>query len=150
MLGLRRSLGLAVLAGCCTVSAGAAIPTHAAGQKNMTKSVMLHVTKSFMGKAAFKHVMASARLDYMGNDVSINLSANNLPMPSAVGARAYVLFASDGVITDRVGMLHVTGHMAGVKAQVMMSKIADLYVYAVKSPAAKHPQGQEILSAMVG
>jgi len=96
------------------------------------------------------HVMGSAKLTYAMHDVTVKVTVDGLPAASMLGGKTYVVFAGDGSMTDRVGQLKMTGSMAGVTATVMMTKVQDLYVYAVKSTRAAHPTGTLVLSGMVG
>jgi hypothetical protein len=116
----------------------------------MATHATLHVVNAFKSKPAFAHAMAGAKLRYAKGDVYITVTADNLPKVSSLGKRAYVVYASDGAMTDRVGALKVSGHMAAVKGEVMMTKVSDIYVYAESSATNKHPHGIEVLSAMVG
>jgi len=115
--------------------------------KNM--SMMLHVTAPFKGKMMFKHVTATAKLRYTAHDVFVTVTTDNLPKPAQLGERAYAVFATDGAMADRVGFLHMSGNMASVKGQVMMTKVQDIYVWAVGSMTEKHQMGKKVLGAMV-
>ncbi|MDQ2744530.1 MAG: hypothetical protein M3Z66_19865 [Chloroflexota bacterium] len=143
---LNRTLALAALA--AVVPLGAA---HAAPVASPNHAV-LHVVTPYKGRTPFMHVMASAKLKQIsGHDIKVTLTTDNLPKASTFGKRVFVLFASDGAMTDRVGALTAHGAMAGTSGVVMMSKIQDLYVYAEGSPAAKHPgKGVEVLAGMIG
>jgi len=121
-----------------------------AAPSNMATHATLRVVKAYKSNSAFTHAMATAKLRYTKGDVFITVTADNLPKVSSLGKRAYVVYASDGAMTDRVGALHVSGNMATVKGEVMMTKVADIYVYAESSMANKHPHGVEVLAAMVG
>jgi hypothetical protein len=121
-----------------------------AAPSSMATHATLHVTKQFKSRPAFAHAMASAKLRYTKGDVFITVTADNLPKVSSLGKRAYVVYASDGAMTDRVGALKIAGNMASVKGEVMMTKVSDIYVYAESSAANKHPHGTEVLAAMVG
>ena len=114
------------------------------------RTAMLHVTSQLKSKTAFMHVMATAKLHYTKGDVSIKLTADGLPRPAALGKKFYILFATDGAMADRVGVLHISGHMAGASGMVMMNRVQDLNVYATNTMTAKHPQGTLVLSGMVG
>ncbi|MCA1596947.1 MAG: hypothetical protein LC772_11060 [Chloroflexi bacterium] len=113
-------------------------------------SVLLHATSHVKGKMAFRHVMAAATLRYTKGDVFIKLTTDNLPNAGTLGQRVYVLYASDGGMTDRVGALHVHGAMAGVSGEVMMTRVQHLSVYAEASPNNKRPSGVLVLSGMTG
>ncbi len=143
---LNRTLALAALAAVIPLGAAHAAP---AASRN---HAVLHVVTPYKGRASFMHVMASAKLKQIsGHDIKVTLTTDNLPKASTFGKRVYVLFASDGAMTDRVGALTTHGAMAGAVGVVMMSKIQDLYVYAEGSPAAKHPgTGVEVLAGMIG
>lgn len=143
MRGTGRIIAIALLG----VLAPSGIASAAPAPKSM--SVTLHAAGKVKGRMAFAHVMASARLRYTKHDVFITLTTDNLPKPSTLGERAYVLFASNGGMTERVGALRANGAMSGVSGQVMMTRVQDLYVYAVGSPTAMHPMGVEVLAAMV-
>lgn len=121
-----------------------------AAPSGMATHATFHVVKAYKSNTAFAHAMAGAKLRYTKGDVFITVTADNLPKVSSLGKRAYVVYASDGAMTDRVGALHVSGNMASVKGEVMMTKVADIYVYAESSAANKHPHGIQVLSAMVG
>lgn len=137
-----RTLALAMLL--------AALPTLvlAAPTAATSKSVVLHVSSQFKANAAFKHVMASAKLRFTGQDVYINLQTDNLPAPRTLGRSVYALYVSDGAMTEKVGVLHGSGAMSGLTGQVMMARIQDLYVYAQRSAGQKRG-GVLVLSAMV-
>jgi hypothetical protein len=139
-----KTVVIAALALAVPASVLAASP-HAAN-----KTAMLHVTSKFKSKAGFMHVMASAKLHYTKGDVSIKLTTDGLPKPATLGKKFYVLFATDGAMADRVGVLHISGNMAGASGMVMMNKVQDLNVYATSSMSVKHPQGTLVLSGMVG
>jgi hypothetical protein len=143
-----RRIGMA----CALASVVAVIPLGStwAAPSAMGTHATFQVVKAFKTNAAFAHAMASAKLRYSGGDVYITVTADHLPSPSKLGKRAYVVYASDGAMTDRVGQLKVSGAVAKVTGEVMMTKVADIYVYAESSPANKHPHGTEVLAAMVG
>jgi len=136
----------------CLALLAAALPASvlAAPSTATTKSVVLHVTTQFKARPAFAHAMASATLRYTKGDVFIRLTTDNLPSPRTLGKVVYALFASNGGMTDKVGVLHASGNMAGVSGQVMMTKIQDLYVYAQSAASVKRAAGTQVLSAMVG
>ena len=140
-----RSIVLGVLACMVPLSAFAAHPAAA-------NKATFHVSSKFMHRSAWMHVMGSATLKYTKNDASVTVTTTSLPAASTLGKSVYVLFASDGSMTSRVGALKVSGKMAGLKnAMVMMSKIKDLYIYAEPSAGVKKPgNGTLVLSAMVG
>jgi hypothetical protein len=142
---MRRVVQAAIL-GClvATIPAGVLAATPAS-----MSHVVLNVVKPYKASAAWKHVMASATLAYSKGDVTIKLTADNLPMASALGKHVYVLFAVDGKMWDHVGKLKISGHMASVKGMVMMTKVTDLYVYA-QAADGMHHSGVEVLAAMVG
>jgi hypothetical protein len=121
-----------------------------AAPSGMATHATFHVVKAYKSNAGFAHAMASAKLRYTKGDVFITVTADNLPKVSALGKRAYVVYASDGAMSDRVGALKVSGNMATVKGEVMMTKVADIYIYAESNALNKHPHGIEVLSAMVG
>lgn len=137
----------------CLAALAALIPlgTLAAPATAKPTSVKLVLSKRLMHSTAFMHVTGTARLHWTRGDVSIKLTTDGLPPASKLGKRVYVLFASDGAMTDRVGALTRHGMMAGASGMVMMTKIADLYVYAVNAANAKRPgNGVLVLSAMIG
>jgi hypothetical protein len=127
----------------------AVVPLGALAAPGHSKSVMLHPTAAYKGKKAFAHVMAHATLRYTKSDVFIKLVTDGLPKPSTLGEKAYVLFATDGAMTERVGTLHITGNMGGVSGELMMTKVQDLSLYAVPSATEKHAMGKKVLTAMV-
>ena len=134
----------------CLALLAAAVPTGAlAAPSGKTMSVALHVTAQFKSRPAFAHAMASARLRYTKSDVYITLTADNLPSPTTLGKRVYALYASDGAMTEKVGVLHTSGNMAGVSGELMMTRVQDLYVYAQGSPNLKRAGGVEVLTARV-
>lgn len=134
----------------CLALLAAAVPTGAlAAPSARTTSVVLHVTSQFKSRAAFAHAMASAKLRFTKSDVYITLTADNLPSPATLGKRVYTLYASDGAMTEKVGVLHASGNMAGVSGELMMTRVHDLYVYAQSGPNVKRAGGVEILTAMV-
>jgi hypothetical protein len=120
-----------------------------AAPSSMATHATLHVVSAYKSKAAFAHAMASAKLRYSNGDVFITVTADHLPSAASVGKRAYVVYASDGAMTDRVGALKFSGAVAKVTGEVMMTKVADIYVYAESSAQNKHPHGIEVLAAMV-
>ena len=141
-----RHVARGLILGCLAV----AIPAGAlASGPAAMNHVVLNVVKPYKTNPTWKHAIASATLTYSKGDVTIKLTAENLPMPSALGKHVYILFAVDGKMWDRVGMLTTSGHMSSVKGQVMMSKVTDLYVYA-QAMSTKRPSGTEVLAAMVG
>ena len=142
---ITRSLAFAALAFLLPLTALAAHP-------QSKTSAVFHVSSKFMHKASWMHVMGSAKLRYTKSDAYISVTTDNLPMASTLGKRVYVVFASDGAMTDKVGALKIHGMMGGVtNAMVMMSKVADLYIYAEGSASVKQPgKGVLVLSAMVG
>lgn len=110
----------------------------------------LQVTAAFKHKASFMHVMASAKFSYTKHDTVIELTTEGLPPARKLGAKAYVLFVSDGAMKDRAGELMAAGKMASCKHTVMMTKIQDVYLYASKHPGMTRPNGKLVLSGMVG
>ena len=140
-----RSIALAALAFLLPLSALAAHPAS-------KTSAVFHVSSKFMHKASWMHVMGSAKLRYTKADTFVTITADNLPKASTLGKRVYVVFASDGAMTDKAGVLKATGNMATLKnAMLMMTKVADLYIYAEGSSSVKQPgKGIQVLSAMVG
>ncbi len=138
----RRTFALAALAACLPLTANAA-PSH-----SPSHHFRLQVSKRFQGKIRFMHVMASGTLRYSAHDAFINLSTDNLPKPSTLGKKVYVVYVSDMAMTERLGVLHGAGTMAGIRKQVMMTHLSDVYVYAQNSATA-HPHGILVLSAMV-
>ena len=140
---LGRGLALILLAGLVPVTALAAGPP-------ATMSATLQVTGKFKANMGFKHVTASAKVRYAKGDAYITLTTDNLPRATTIGEKAYVLFAADGNMKDRVGALHGSGMMAGVTGEVMMAKVQDLYVYATPSMNTMHAMGKLVLSGMVG
>ncbi|MGH2444133.1 MAG: hypothetical protein ACRDFX_13340 [Chloroflexota bacterium] len=143
MKALRRSLALGAIALAMPLGAALAAPAH------KPTHAVLHVVMPYKHRMPFKHVMASAKLRYTKGDVFIKITTDGLPNVHSLGKKAYVVFASDGAMTDRVGALKVAGNMAGVSGEVMMTKIKDLYIYAVGNRNAKHPQGHKIAAAML-
>ncbi|GAC1322608.1 MAG: hypothetical protein NVS2B16_13170 [Chloroflexota bacterium] len=141
----RKLIAIALLGALAPITAASA---HASST-GKARSVTLHTVSKFKGKPAFAHIMASATLRYTKNDVFIKLTTDNLPNPKTLGQRVYMLFASNGTMVERVGALKTSGNMAGVSGQVMMTRVQDLYVYAVSSTGTRHPMGVEVLSAMV-
>ena len=133
----------------CLAAAAAIVPLGAAHAAPSHVAVTLHPTAKLKSNAHFMHAMGTAKVRYAKGDAYINLTVENLPMPSSVGKRAYVLYASDGAMIDRVGALHISGHMAGINGEVMMARVQDLYVYAESNAQNKHPHGTLVLSAMV-
>ena len=140
----KRAAGAAVLGCLAAVVPGATLAAHSGAMSHVT----LNVVKPYKAMAEWKHAMASATLTYTKGDITIKLTAENLPMPSALHAHVYVLFAEDGNMWDRVGVLHTSGSMSTVTGTVMMSKVTDLYVYA-QAMSTKHPSGTQVLAAMV-
>lgn len=120
-------------------AAPAQAPTHA----------ILHVGSAVKSKAAFRHVMGSVKLRYTKHDVFVTITADNLPSASSLGKHAYVVYVSDGAMTDRLGVLKAHGAMSGITGQVMMTKVTDVYVYAESNGANKRHHGIEVLGAMV-
>lgn len=144
MKRLGTSLAIAALALIVPVGIAAAAPRH------MGTKAVFHVSIKFMHRASFTHAMGSATLRYTRGDVFIKVTTDHLPRPSILGKRAYVVFATDGAMSDRVGALKYSGSVAGVKGEVMMTKVRDLYVYATRKVNDKRPSGTLVLSAMVG
>jgi hypothetical protein len=131
----------------CTVCATGVL---AAPQRSLPSHATLHVTAAFKSKAAFKHVMASAKFTYTKGDITIRLTTDGLPTAKKLGMKEYVLFASNGSKKVRAGALMVgSATMATCKHTVMMSKIQDLYLYVEAKPSAKQPNGDLVLSGMV-
>jgi len=133
----------------CLAAAAALVPLGATHAASSHVAVILHPAAQFKSNAHFMHVMGTAKVRYAKGDAYINLTVNNLPMAASIGKRAYVLYAGDGAMTDRVGALHLSGHMAGVNGEVMMAKVQNLYVYAESNAQDMHPHGTLVLSAMV-
>lgn len=142
MKAVRYACTIAVLALSLPAVALAAHPAR-------TGHAVLHPAGSFQHSTMAMHVMASAKLKYVGADVTITLTADNLPAPRTLGAKAYVLFATDGGMTERVGTLMAHGAMASASGMVMMTKVQDLYVYAEPHPNRKRPNGKKVLAGMV-
>lgn len=111
---------------------------------------MLHVPAKLKGDMRFKHVMASATLSASNMDVAINFTASNLPAASALHAKYYVLWATNGTKKADVGALTMHGAMASVKGSVMWHSVQDLVVTAEATAKPMHPMGQTVLSGMVG
>lgn len=141
------SLGLGITALALPLGSRslAPIPAHAAAMK-----ATLAVASAYKHNMNFAHTMASATVTYKGHNATIKLTAENLPMPSVVKQKVYVVWATDGAMKDRAGTLMVHGKMASLKATVMMTKVQDIVVTAEKSSMPKHPMGPTVLSGMVG
>lgn len=110
-----------------------------------TSSVMLHSPLKTMG---FNKAMASATLKYTKHDVTVSLHANRLPSPHVLKEHAYVLWATDGGMKDRVGALKMQGMTASIMGSVMMTKVQDLVVTAESSKTVARPHGKVVLSGM--
>src|SRR5690242_16356725 len=110
------ALALAALAALIPLGGTWAAPS------SMATHATLRVVKAYKSKASFAHAMASAKLRYSNGDVTITVTADHLPSAASVGKRAYVVYASDGAMTDRVGALKFSGPVAKVTGQVMMTK----------------------------
>jgi hypothetical protein len=121
-------------------------PVHAATMLKAT----LRVANAYKHNMHFAHAMASATISYTGHNATVKLTAENLPMPSVVRARTYVVWLTNGSMKDRAGALKVHGGMASLKATVMMTKVQDVVVTAEQSAMPMHPMGKTILSGMVG
>jgi hypothetical protein len=64
---------------------------------------------------------------------------------------AYILWATDGGMKEKVGLVKVNkSNMAGLKGEVMMTKVQDLVVTAENSTTVTKPHGKVVLSGMVG
>jgi hypothetical protein len=123
----------------------APITAHAAPMK-----ATLMLAKPYKKNMHFAHTMASATVTYKGHNATIKLTAENLPMPSAINQKVYVVWATDGSMKDRAGTLMVHGKMASLKATVMMTKVQDIVVTAEHSAMPAHPMGPTVLTGMVG
>jgi hypothetical protein len=145
VLTLRRALALALI-GLLVPSVGLAAPSPVM----KTQRVILHVPTTFKNDMRFKHVMASATLKAGKMDTTINLTTENLPAPSTLKAKTYVLWVVNGSKKQAVGALKLHGAMAGLKTSTMWHTIQDLVVTAERSKAVMHPMGQVVLSGMVG
>jgi hypothetical protein len=148
---MRRIIGALVFAAVAATPFAASSPyaAHAASPRAKSMSVMLHVTKAFKHRAMFMHAMASGKIKMAGHDATVSVTTENLPMPAIVGEHAYAVFATDGAMSERVGFLHMNGHMGAVKGMVMMSRITDIDIWAVASMSEKHPMGKKVFSGMV-
>jgi hypothetical protein len=131
-----RSLAVLALAALLPLSA------HAAPRMG---HATLHSSIKNMG---FPRVMATATLTYAKPDVTISFHASHLPRPSVLHEKVYVLWATDGAMKDRVGVLTVSRGAGMLTGKVMMSKVVDLVVTANKTATAK--MGKTVLSGMVG
>jgi hypothetical protein len=140
-----RSTALAALAGLVPLSAFAAQTSAKPTSVRLTLSSKLMHTKSIM------HATGKAKLHWSKGDVTITVTTDGLPSATTLGKRAYVIFASDGTMWDRVGALKRSGMMAGGSGMVMMSKITDLWIYAENAANVKKPgNGVLVMSAMIG
>jgi hypothetical protein len=138
---IRRALALAVLGLALPISAFAA-PAAA------TMKVVLHSPIKEMG---FQRVMASATVRQTKADAFVNFTAEHLPSPHVLHAMAYILWATDGGMKEKVGLVKVNkSNMAGLKGEVMMTKVQDLVVTAENSTTVTKPHGKVVLSGMVG
>jgi hypothetical protein len=143
---MRRTANAMIL-GCLTLALPGGV---LAASPAMGTHATLNVVKPFKTDMAFKHAMAGATLHYTKGDVTIKVTADNLPKPSTLRKAAYVVFATDGSMSARVGTLKLSGNMAAVTGQVMMTKVQDIYIYAETTPNAKHPNGLRVMAGMVG
>jgi hypothetical protein len=137
---IRRALALTVLGFALPVSVFAA-PAGAPSR------VVLHSPIKAMG---FNHAMASATVRYTKADAFINFTAVRLPSPHVLHKMAYILWATDGAMKEKVGLLKVHNMMSTLKGEVMMRKVQDLVVTAEDSPTVTRPNGKVVLSGMVG
>lgn len=135
----------------CIAALAALVPLSASAANMKPTSVKLHLSNRFMHTKAIMHSTGTAKLHWTKGDIGIKLTTDGLPAASQFGKRAYVLFATDGHMTTRVGALTAHGMMAGTSGMVMMTKLSDLYLYAESSADAKKPgNGVLVMSAMVG
>lgn len=145
MITIRRALPLAVFA-LLLPSAALAAPTHAPKMQH----AVLHAAGKYKHDMRFAHAMASAALTSGKMDITINVTTNNLPAPSALGEKAYVVWITNGTQRQSVGMLKVHGAMAALKTSTMWHTVQDLIITAEPSVHDMHPMGPVVLTGMVG
>ncbi|HZU13322.1 MAG TPA: hypothetical protein VFB58_10825 [Chloroflexota bacterium] len=105
----------------------------------------LHSPLHSMG---FPKAMASATLEYSKHDTVITFHASHLPAPSVLHEKVYILWATDGGMKDKVGVVTLKNGTGSLMGSVMMTKIIDLVVTAGRSASAV--SGKTVLSGMVG
>jgi hypothetical protein len=108
-------------------------------------TVTLKPPKSGHIMAMVKHAFGSAKISYTANDAAINLTTDNLPKPSAIHAKVYVLWTVRGTHKLNAGALKLTGNMGGLHATTMDTKFSSLVVTAEQSKTEKAPMGTKVL-----
>jgi hypothetical protein len=122
-----------------------AFSAHGALAATMHETIHLKpASMSSLAKAS-----GTAKVTYTKQDVTIHLTTDNLPMPSAIHAsKYYAVWLKAGSKSWYVGDLKLNGHMGGVSKMLMLQKFQDVTVTAEKSPHPMHAVGTLVLSGM--
>lgn len=135
----------------CLLGLLALLPANAlAASPPKMQHAMLKVPAALHKNMHFAHVTGTATLTAKGMDWTVSVTADNLPMPSILKAKAYVVWTTNGKSRASIGTLKVHGAMAALKATSMMHKVQDIVVTAERSGTVSHPMGTVVLSGMVG
>ena len=140
---MRKVLSALTLGGALlSLGAGASLAASMAATAQLKPPAGTHMM-------AIAHAYGSARIAYTAHDATINLTADNLPKPSALHENAYVLWLVNGAHKINAGSLKITGSMAGLHAMTMDTMFTGLVVTAEKSATTKDSMGPRVLAGQV-
>jgi len=121
----------------------------AGGVSAKTSKETIHLTAP-KGVMHLNKAMATAQVTYLKHDVTIKITADGLPAASMIhNSKYYVAWlGTTSGKTIYLGVLKVTGTMAGLSAMPMVTSFHSIFVTAETSKHPMHAMGTKVLSGM--